>query len=116
MSTAGILARNLIEQWELTPPPLGFSEGDFGGSHPRYAYAVEYDPALLEYDDVPRVEEGRLAYFRRVSVDVFYRAKRAKDKPKRLLHVESALTSSERFEQQAREANEKDEEENWFER
>ncbi|HPS02013.1 MAG TPA: type II secretion system protein [Candidatus Sumerlaeota bacterium] len=105
VTMASVLARDLIEQWELTPPEAGEKTGDFGKDHPEYTYKVRYDKVELDYDDVKPPEEGRLEYLRRISLDVYYQTKSGKAAPKRVLHVETALTSGERFSEQARKFN-----------
>jgi type II secretory pathway pseudopilin PulG len=105
VTMASVLARDLIEQWELTPPEEEEKTGDFGKDHPGYTYKVRYDKVELDYDDVDPPEEGRLEYLRRITLDVYYQSSNAKSTPKRMLHVETALTSGERFSEQSRKFN-----------
>ncbi len=102
VTTASVLARDLIEQWELTPPELGENTGNFGEDHPGYTYKVRYEQVEMDYDDVDPPEEGRLEYLRRITLDVYYQSSSSKTTPKRVLHVETALTSGERFSEQGR--------------
>jgi hypothetical protein len=105
MTTATLLARELMDKWELEPPEFGESEGDFAERHPGFTYVVDYEQEQLDYDDVSSIEEGRLAYLRLVTLEIFFQSKRMAE-PKRYLHIESALTSSERFSDEARLQNE----------
>jgi Tfp pilus assembly protein PilE len=105
MTTATLLAREMMDKWELVPPEFGETEGDFDERHPGFTYVVDYEQERLEYDNVSSIEEGRLAYLRLVTLEIFYQSKRMAE-PKRYLHIESALTSSERFSDSARLDNE----------
>ncbi len=105
VTKASVLARDLIEQWELTPPEEEEKTGDFGKDHPGYTYKVRYNKVELEYDDVDPPEEGRLEYLRRITLDVYYKSNSSVTTPKRVLHVETALTSGERFSEQSRKFN-----------
>lgn len=108
ITTASILAHDLIEQWELEPPPEGETTEKFGKEHPEFSYRVQYELKQLDYEDMPGLEEGRLAFLRLVSLDVYYQPKRGgTEHRKKVLHLESALTSAERFTGKARIKNDK---------
>ena len=107
VTMATMLARRLVEEWEMTPPEKGESEGDFGEDYPGYTYRAEYRVEPVDYENVPKFEEiGHLVYMRNVSVSVFYTPPRSEEaEAKRILRFETALTSSERFTAMARVSN-----------
>lgn len=109
MTVATLLARNLIDGWEVEPPEMGTSSDDFGEEYPGFFYVVEYQKVEMDYPDVSRLEEvARLAYLREISLDVYYAsaADRRKGERQRILHVDTALTASERFTKESRLNNE----------
>lgn len=101
---ASVLARNLIEEWEVKPPQPGELQGPCEG-YPEYSYKAHYEPEQIDYPGIPALEEGRLALFRVVSLDIYYQSPRQAAAAKRILHVETALSASERFDAQARQGN-----------
>jgi prepilin-type N-terminal cleavage/methylation domain-containing protein len=101
---ASVLARNLIEEWECKPPQAGEIRGLFE-KYPQYSYRADYQPEQVDYPGIPALEEGRLVLFRPVDLDIYYQSPRQGAAPKRILHIETALSSSERFGAQARQEN-----------
>lgn len=104
ITIATMLGRSLVEGWEMEPPPLGESQGDFGEAFDDFYYRVVYDQEVLDYEDTGELTDvGRMAYLRRVSVDIYFLPDtKRRPKPRRLLHFESALTSAEKFTRESR--------------
>lgn len=105
MTVATMLARELVEQWEIIPPAKGKIEGDFGPDHPEFTYAGEYKQENIKYEDIPKVNKyvGRLVPLRRISLDVYRNeTQRNVKKQYRMLHIETALTDAEKFSPMAR--------------
>jgi hypothetical protein len=73
--------------------------------YPEYSYKARYNPEQIDYPGFSALEEGRLVLFRMVSVDIFYRPPRQGAAAKHILHVETALSASERFDGPARQGN-----------
>jgi len=112
VSTASILARGLIDGWEIERPEPGQSTGDFGPAYPRYHWTLDYEPTAIDYPDaaIPSDVE-RPVPLRMLHLTVTYvRPGADRRDPVAVLRVDSALTDSEMFTPQAREANEI-----WFE-
>lgn len=109
-TTIGVmLARSLIEEWEIVPPREGFTSGDFGEKYPGYFYQCELQNLALDYPDASLHEEtNALAQLPRVSLTVFFATERERDRGERaqVIHLESALTGAERFNAMARVRNE----------
>ncbi|NQU44979.1 prepilin-type N-terminal cleavage/methylation domain-containing protein [bacterium] len=109
VAVGAMLAQGLVDRWELEPPQPGDLSGDFGDDYSGFTYDAIYEPEILTYEGVSRAEEvRRLSRLRRLSLDVFYANQRAQREGKRLrvLRVETALSSSERFTAPARIRNE----------
>lgn len=108
LTMATLLAAGLIEKWEIEPPVKGFSRGDFGDDRKDFFYEVTYQTLPPSYENVTRIqEESRLTNLRTISLDVFFQGAREKreEKRTRLLRVETALSSSERYALGSRVAN-----------
>ena len=106
VTTATMLARDLIEKWELKPPPTGITRENFGKEYPGLSFEVSYELEEIEYDDVSELEEGRPAYMRRVSLKIFHTPKNPNLSAKKILQVETGLSASERYSDQSRVQNE----------
>lgn len=105
ITVAQNLAQRLLDEWEFIAPDEGTTTGDFGENFPRYTFEAKYEPEEIDYDNVSRLESvGRLAYFRRINLTVYYNPER-RDGRRRLLKVYTALTGAERFTRKARLAN-----------
>lgn len=101
-----IIARHLLDGWEITPPKPGESSDECGEMFPNYYYNVLYDNETQpEYDDVSRLKDGRLAVLRSISLSVYYKRPSEEGSGKRVLHIETALSASERFSSSARRDN-----------
>ncbi|MFP4379274.1 MAG: prepilin-type N-terminal cleavage/methylation domain-containing protein [Candidatus Sumerlaeia bacterium] len=110
-TTASLLAQNLLDKWEEDPPDRGFTSENLEAPYARFHYEVQYEHEVLDYDNVSRFEEtANLAPLRRVSLSMYYTSPRDKrlGKSQRLLSVETALSSSEKFTSDARRENEID--------
>lgn len=108
ITVATLLARGLVEEFEIIPPQLGTSSGEFGSAYEGYSYEALYEDRTIDYPDLPALDAvGKMVPMRRVAVDIYWRpAKNEERKPKRILHVESAITGSERYTFEARKSNE----------
>lgn len=106
VTMATILARDLIEKWELKPPPTGTSREDFGKEFPGLSFEVTYNLEELDYDDVSELDEGRPAYMRRVSLRIVHTPKNPNLQARTVLQVETGLSASERYSDQSRVQNE----------
>lgn len=104
MTVAAMLARGLVEQWEIVPPQLGKSEGTFDADHPEFSYAVEYTQEALKYEEKANSKYvNRMVPLRRISLDIYMTTTRGrKSVTRRMLHVESGLTDAEKFSPAAR--------------
>ena len=104
VSTASILARGLVESWQINRPPIGTSEGTFAPENPRYSYEVTYQPEKISYEKTPSLSiEEAVTPLRMVIVKIYVvsgRSERAERKE--VLHFRSALIDSEIFDADAR--------------
>jgi prepilin-type N-terminal cleavage/methylation domain-containing protein len=107
MTTATILARGLVDEWELKPPEAGALAGDFGDRYRGYSYEAECKDIPIDYKRLPKIMEvGRLAGMKQIAVDVYYVAPGSDATTrKRVLHIESALTGADKYTPQSRRAN-----------
>jgi len=107
ITVATMLARSLIEEFEILPPPEGHSDGEFGRAFPGYSYAVQHDNRVIDYPGVPAFQEiGRMVMLRRIAVDIFWSPPGDKTpRPRRVIRVESAISGSERYTMDARKKN-----------
>ena len=108
VAVATMLARSLVEEYEIMPPPVGTSSGEFGKTSPGFSYEVTYEEETIDYRDVPSLDEvGKMVPLKRIAVDIYYRPSASKEaKPKRVIRVETAITGSERYTFEARKQNE----------
>jgi Tfp pilus assembly protein PilV len=111
ITTAALLAQKLLDGWEAEPPTRGSTRENFDKPFERFHYQVEYEHEAIEYANVSRFEEtAMLAPLRRVSLSIWHTSPQDQraGRSQRILRVETALSSSERFTSDARKENEID--------
>jgi type II secretory pathway pseudopilin PulG len=102
LTIATMLGQNLIEQWEIVPPPLGESSGNFGEDHPDFSYEAEYAMEKIDYKDAGELRgDSQMADIARVSVRIYKTSKRT-DSRFMILRFETALTGAEKFDPRSR--------------
>jgi prepilin-type N-terminal cleavage/methylation domain-containing protein len=104
ITTASVLARSLVEKWEIEAPSPGPITGTFGPNHPRYFYEADYRPEEIPYKDAPELEDAAaLSPLRRISVRIYVGSEGAQQgRRQEVLRFETALIESELFEPNAK--------------
>ncbi|MBN1868654.1 type II secretion system protein [Candidatus Sumerlaeota bacterium] len=99
ITTATVLARGLIEGWEIEPPVPGDLSSTFAPDHPRYSYEATYWPEEISYADRSDLADlDPVSPLRRVSVRVYFGSDESKrGKRQEVLRFETALIESEVF-------------------
>ncbi len=98
---AVFFAQQLLDEFEINPPPEGSREGGFGDAYSEYSYMVR-----VEYEDpkYPGKRSSReIEHFypqRMVTIDIYY--DNGRNKPFLALTLDSALMGFERFSEQAK--------------
>ena len=105
---ATMLARRLIEQWEIVSPGKRSVEGTFAPEAPDFSFAAGFRPEPIRYEERIRgTKLGRMVGLRRVSLTIYYTPPPpARPQRLRLLHVESAFSDAEKFNPAGRMFNE----------
>ncbi len=96
-STSVMLAENLMEEIQVSPPSVGEYEGEFGADYPGYSYLVVREDEKLEYDEVRGYrEKEELVPLKLVHVEIFYENASRKTSI-RTLNFDSAVLGLQKF-------------------
>jgi type II secretion system protein I len=93
---AQFFARQLMDEFEVNPPPEGRHEGGFGDAYGEYWFVVEVTYETPDYDDAFRIDEvERFFPYRRMHIEVHY--DNGVQKSFRAIAYETAIMGFERF-------------------
>ena len=100
-STSVMLAENLIEEVQISPPSVGKYKGKFGDDYPGYSFLVVREDEDIKYDKAFGFREKEELYpLRRVHIEIFYENKKRK-LSMRTLEIESAVLGLQKFSDEA---------------
>jgi prepilin-type N-terminal cleavage/methylation domain-containing protein len=100
-STSVMLAENLLEEIQVTPPSEGEYKGEFGPDYPGYRFIVVREDEDLKYDSVRGYRDKKDLYpLRRVHLEIFYKNESRK-MSMRTLNIESAVLGLQKFSDEA---------------
>lgn len=96
---AVFFAHQLLDEFEINPPPLGTSEGGFGDDFAPYYYTVTVDYAQPEYTEI-NYNENVSNFFpmRLMTIEISYDDGR--HKPIHAVRLDTAIMGFERFSQE----------------
>ena len=96
VNTATLLAQDLIEELQVSPPRQGHYQGDFGPEHSGFVYDLTVKEEEIDYKDVRRTREIKdFRPLKTVHLEVFHddgRGERA-----RMIRLDSAVMGLQKF-------------------
>jgi prepilin-type N-terminal cleavage/methylation domain-containing protein len=97
---AAFFARQLTEEFEITPPPAGDSEGGFGDAYRSYSFRANLTYVEPEYKGLGDLADGVSRFFpvRELTIDIYY-DDGTRSQPLRVQHLSTALIGFEQFSQ-----------------
>jgi hypothetical protein len=93
---ATFFANQLLDEFEIFPPEVGTTEGNFGEDFPHFFYSVKMEYVDPNYHDIEEPDDiGRFFAERRVHLEVYYNDNI--HHPYRAIVLETAIMGFEKF-------------------
>ncbi len=101
---ATFLANRLIDEYEIEPPELDESEGDFGEEYPYFQWTTSVEDVEVEYEDIPFEDVvDEFERLTKITISIYYDDGRLRTF--RACKVTTYLTGLEKFTHESKKQN-----------
>jgi len=104
VTKATFLANRLLDEYEIEPPELDESEGDFGEEYPYFQWTTSVEDVEVEYEDIPLEDVvDEFERLTKITISVYYDDGRLRTF--RACKVATYLTGLEKFTHESKKQN-----------